>query len=137
MDAFCLYRSSHRRCSIKKDVFQNFTKFTGKHLCQSLFFDNVAGLKSVTLLKRGSDTDVFSCEFCEIFKNTFFTTSGRLLLFIWRLEIILLTTLLNKNKAYHHYIIHVRCVQYLLFRNYSLLNASRIFPLQHGWRFQT
>ena len=30
-------RSSHRKCSIKKRVFyKNFTKFTGKHLCQSL-----------------------------------------------------------------------------------------------------
>ena len=29
----------------KKDVLKNFTKFTGKHLCQSLFFNKVAGLK--------------------------------------------------------------------------------------------
>ena len=27
-----------RRCSVKKTFFANFTKFTGKHLCQSLFF---------------------------------------------------------------------------------------------------
>ena len=26
------YRSSHRRCSIKKGVLENFAKFTGKHL---------------------------------------------------------------------------------------------------------
>ena len=26
-------RSRHQRCSIKKDVLRNFTKFTGKHLC--------------------------------------------------------------------------------------------------------
>ena len=25
-------------------VLRNFTKFTGKHLCQSLFFNKVAGL---------------------------------------------------------------------------------------------
>ena len=31
-------RSSHRRCSVGKGVLQNFAKFTGKHLCQSLFF---------------------------------------------------------------------------------------------------
>ena len=30
-------RSSHQRCSIRKGVFRNFTKFTGIHLCQSLF----------------------------------------------------------------------------------------------------
>ena len=27
-----------RRCSVKKTFLANFTKFTGKHLCQSLFF---------------------------------------------------------------------------------------------------
>ena len=31
-------KSSHRRCSIKKAVVKNFTMFTGKHLCWSLFF---------------------------------------------------------------------------------------------------
>ena len=31
--------SSHRRCSIKKDVLENFAKFTRKRLCQSLFFN--------------------------------------------------------------------------------------------------
>ena len=32
------------RCSIKKGVLRNFAKFTGKHLCQSLFFNKVAEL---------------------------------------------------------------------------------------------
>ena len=30
---------------MKKGVLRNFTKFTGKHLCQSLFFNKVAGLR--------------------------------------------------------------------------------------------
>ena len=30
---------------MKKGVLRNFTKFTGKHLCQSLIFDKVAGLR--------------------------------------------------------------------------------------------
>ena len=30
-------RSSHQRCSIEIGVLKNFTKFTGKHLLQSLF----------------------------------------------------------------------------------------------------
>ena len=29
-------------------VFRNFAKFTGKHLCQSLFFNKVAGLRPNT-----------------------------------------------------------------------------------------
>ena len=42
-------RSSHQRRSIKEGVLRNFLKFTGKHLAQ-----------------------VFSCEFCEISKNSLF-----------------------------------------------------------------
>ena len=37
------YRSRHRRCSLRKGVLRNFAKFTGKHLCQSLFLNEVAG----------------------------------------------------------------------------------------------
>ena len=36
---FTRFSSSHQRCSIKNGVLRNFTKFTGKHLCQSLFFN--------------------------------------------------------------------------------------------------
>ena len=36
----------------KKDALRNFAKFTGKHLCQSLFFNKVAGLRPATLLKK-------------------------------------------------------------------------------------
>ena len=35
-------RSSHWKCSVRKSVLGNFTKFTGKHLCQNLFFNKVA-----------------------------------------------------------------------------------------------
>ena len=38
-----ILRSRNQRCSIKKGVLRNFSKFTGKHLCQSLFFNKVAG----------------------------------------------------------------------------------------------
>ena len=37
-------RSSHRIRSIKKGVLKNLAKSTGKHLCQSFFFNKVAGL---------------------------------------------------------------------------------------------
>ena len=67
-----IYRSSHRRFSIEKGVLKNFTKFTGKHLYPSLFFKKVGGLRPTTLLKK-TLAQVFSCEFCEIFNNTFFT----------------------------------------------------------------
>ena len=32
-----------QRCSVKKGVPRSFAKFTGQHLCQSLFFNKVVG----------------------------------------------------------------------------------------------
>ena len=58
-------RSSHQRCSVRKSVLRNSTK--GKHLCQSLLQAARNFIKNETLAQ------VFSCEFCEISKNTFFT----------------------------------------------------------------
>ena len=55
-------RRSRPEVFCKKGVLKNFTKFTGKHLRQSLFFNKVAG----------QACQVFFCEFCNIFKNTFF-----------------------------------------------------------------
>ena len=64
-------RSSHQRCSVKKGVLKNFAKFTEKHLCQSLYFNKVA--EACNFIKKETLAQVLSCEFCEIFKNTFFT----------------------------------------------------------------
>ena len=47
----CSLRSNNQRCSIKEGVLKNFEKFTGKHLCQSLFFNKIEG-KPATLLKQ-------------------------------------------------------------------------------------
>ena len=63
----------------KMCVLKNFVKFTGKKLCQSPFFNKVAGLRPVTLLKKRL-WQMFSCEFREIFRNTFFTEHLRWLL---------------------------------------------------------
>ena len=58
-----------RRCSIKKVVLKNFAKFTEKHLCQSLFLIKL----TCDFIKKETLAQVFSCQFCDIFKNTFFT----------------------------------------------------------------
>ena len=56
----------------KKGVLRNFAKFTGKHLCQWLFFRKVGRPKVSNFIKKGSLAEVFSCEFCKISKNTSF-----------------------------------------------------------------
>ena len=63
-------RSSHLRMSSKVGVLKNIVKFTGKHLCCSLFLKVPANL-----LKRKSSTGVFLfCEFGEILKRSSFFT---------------------------------------------------------------
>ena len=75
------HRSSHQRCSIKKGVLRNFTNFTGKHLCQSLFFNKVAGLRPATLLKKRLWHRCFPVNFVKFLRTPFLqNTSGRLLL---------------------------------------------------------
>ena len=59
------FRSSHQRCYIKKGVLRNFTKFTGKQLCQSLF-------------KKETLAQVLSCEFCRIFTEYVWTTASEI-----------------------------------------------------------
>ena len=49
---FLIDRSSLEEAFCTKGVVKNFTKFTGKHLCQSLVFNKVTGLRPATLLKK-------------------------------------------------------------------------------------
>ena len=59
-----------QRCCVKK-VFLDISQNSLENTCQNLFFNKVADLRPVTLLKK-TLAQVFSCEFCEISKNTFF-----------------------------------------------------------------
>ena len=72
----CSSRSSHLEVFYKISVLKNVTKYTEKDLCWSLcwslFFNKVADLRSATLTKKETPTQFFSCEFCDIFKKTFF-----------------------------------------------------------------
>ena len=65
----------------KKFVPRNFAKFTGKHLCQSLFFNKVAGLRPATLLKKRLWHRCFPVNFPKFLGTPFLqNTSRRLLL---------------------------------------------------------
>ena len=81
-------RSSCPEVFCRKGVLRNFTKIIGKHL--SLFFNKFAGLglaealaQVCNFIKKETLAQVFSCEFCEFSKNTFFNrtppvaTSGK------------------------------------------------------------
>ena len=70
-------RSSYQRCSGRPEVFykkgvpRNFAKFIGKQLCQSLFFNKVAGLRPATLLKKRLWRRCFSVNFAKFIRTPF------------------------------------------------------------------
>ena len=57
----------------KKGALRNFAKFTGKHLCQSLFFNKVAGLRPATLLKKRFWHMRFPVNFAKFQRTSFLT----------------------------------------------------------------
>ena len=57
---------------MKRGVPRDFAKFAGKLMCQSPFFNKVADLRPATLLKKDTLAQMFSYEFCEIWKNSIF-----------------------------------------------------------------
>ena len=69
------FRSSRPKVFCKKGVLRNFVKFTGKHLCQSHFFNKVA------LLKKRLRHRCFPVNFAKFLRTPFLqNTFGRLLL---------------------------------------------------------
>ena len=82
-------RSSHQRCSIKKSVLGNFTKFTGKHLCQILFFNKVAGLSPAILSKKRLWHRCFPVNFAKFLRASFFIEH------LWWLLLVVLDNLLK------------------------------------------
>ena len=62
----CLtFRSSRPEVFRKNGVLKNFTKATGKRLCQSLFFNIVAALRPATLLKKRLRQRCFPVNFAK------------------------------------------------------------------------
>ena len=66
--------SSHRRCSIKKDVLKYFAQFAEKHLYWSLFIIKLQGSRSAALLKRDSNTGAFLWILRNFWKHLVYRT---------------------------------------------------------------
>ena len=82
-----LSRISHQWCSIKKRIYKNFAKFTGKYLCQNLFFNKV---ESSQFYQKRLWHRCFLVNVAKVLQITILqNTSGRLLLSfhkLWRLR---------------------------------------------------
>ena len=66
-------RSSYPELFRINDVLRNLAKFTGKHLCHSLFFNKFAGLRPTTLLKKRLWHRRFPLKFAKFLRSPFFT----------------------------------------------------------------
>ena len=67
-----VFRNFPKVATMKISVLRNFPKFTEKYLCQSFFFNKVAGLRLATLLKKRLWHRCFPVNSREISKTTFF-----------------------------------------------------------------
>ena len=65
-------RSSRSQMLFKIGAFKKFAIFTGKHLCQILFFNKVAGLRPTNLLKKRPWHKCFPVNFAKFLKIPFF-----------------------------------------------------------------
>ena len=80
-------RSSHQRCSVRKGVLRNFTKFPRKHLCQSLFLIKLQNSRPATLLKKRLWHKCFPVNFVRFLRTPFSqSTYWRLLLDLYFLS---------------------------------------------------
>ena len=67
----------------KKGVLRSFAKFTGKHLCQSLYFNKVTGLRPATILKKRVWHRYFSMNFAKSLRTLFLTEQLQWLLLLF------------------------------------------------------
>ena len=69
---FCYWRGNFQNTEAASEGFlKNFTKFIGKRLCQSLFFNKVAGLRPANLLKKRLRHKCFSVNFVKFLRTDF------------------------------------------------------------------
>ena len=78
-----MYRSNCPKVFCEKGVLSNFAKFTGKHLCQSLFLNKVTARKPAALLKKRLLHRCFLANFAKFLWTPFLTENLRWLLHNW------------------------------------------------------
>ena len=87
--------NSHQRCSVKK-VLLKISQNSQENTCTRAFFLIKLQASAYSFIKKEILAQVFSYEFCEIFKNTFLIehlqwlllyNSGRATALFWKLTI--------------------------------------------------
>ena len=77
--------------------------FTGKHMCQSFFFNNVAGLRPATLLKKRLQHRYFPVNLAKFLRTRSpQNTSEQLLLINFKFENVFTCPLINEQPQMFH-----------------------------------
>ena len=112
------------------DTLKNSTKFTGRHLCQSLFLNNVAGIRPATLLKKRPCRWCFPMNFVKFFRIIAFLEH------LWQLLLYLYISVKSNMEATQqyvkfvwNYVINVVMVSSLL----TLNKFQTLFWCLHCW----
>ena len=66
---------------VKKDVLKKILNIYRKTLALESLFNIVVGLIAGNFIKKETPTQVFSCEYWEIFENSFFIENMFIILF--------------------------------------------------------
>ena len=67
-----IYKSDRLQVFFKTSVIKNVTIFTEKHLCWSLFFNKVAGLKAYNFIKKRLWHRCFPVNMAKLLRTAFF-----------------------------------------------------------------
>ena len=106
---------------MKIGVLKNFAKFTGKHLCQILFLNKVAGLRPATLLKKRLWYRCFPVNFAKCLRApSLQNISKRVLLNIMKLKASLLRLLVVRFQFYDK----SHCVKCVQIRSFSGIQSE-------------
>ena len=132
------YRRNRLEVFCKKGVLRNFEKFTGKHLCQSLLFNKVAGIRPVTLLKERLWHRCFPVNFLNFLRTPSVTEHNWQLLLktsvnqlIFREETVDLQ--LYYSRTFSHEIFIYMCFKHFQARKYYYGRTSANENVKEKW----
>ena len=136
--SWSMFRSSRPEVFCKKGVLRNFAKFTGKHLCQSLFLIKLQA-SVLNFVKKETLSQVFSCKFYEISKNiNFIEHLWWLLLYVHRFLYKNLDQSSNLNNLFWACIVTFDWFIFLLPVCFNAdFNRSSSVVLSSGYKFTT
>ena len=130
----------------KIGVLKNFAKFTGKHLCWSLFFNKFGSLRPATLLEKRRQHSCFPVNFAKFLRTPFFIEHLWWLLLVNKLNVsvkifssfklvcLFINPLSAQNTAWRlrlYFIIKLRVYGISFIRTIQLQSFLRTIRLKH------